>query len=169
VAIKTLDKVKVANNGLKCQIHQEIECQGHLRHQNIAHMYGYFSDSKNIYLILEYCHGGSLYGLHQKYECFTEQTSAMYIVELAKALLYCHAKNITHHDIELENIMLGSLNEIKIADFGWSVHTSTSEHRGHSRNTMCGTPDYLALKIVLGCSYDEKLMLGRLEFCSMSF
>jgi len=61
-------------------------------------MYLYFSDSKNIYLILEYCHDGSLYGLHQKCEHFTEQTSGMNIVKLAKALLYCYAKNIIHHD-----------------------------------------------------------------------
>ena len=45
------------------------------------------------------------------------------IEELADALIYCHEKKVIHRDIKPENLLLGLMGEVKIADFGWSVHT----------------------------------------------
>lgn len=42
--------------------------------------------------------------------------------EAADALLYCHGKKVIHRDIKPENLLLGLMGELKIADFGWSVH-----------------------------------------------
>lgn len=42
--------------------------------------------------------------------------------ELADALRYCHEKKVIHRDIKPENLLLGLQGELKIADFGWSVH-----------------------------------------------
>lgn len=54
-----------------------------------------------------------------------------YIMELADALSYCHSKNVIHRDIKPENLLLGANGELKIADFGWSVHTPSS------RSVLC--------------------------------
>ena len=43
--------------------------------------------------------------------------------ELADALTYCHEKNVIHMDMKPENLLLGLMGEVKMADFGWSVHT----------------------------------------------
>lgn len=57
---------------------------------------------------------------------------------MASALKYLHKKHIIHRDIKPENILVGIFGEIKIADFGWSVHAPINR-----RTTMCGTLDYL--------------------------
>ena len=44
------------------------------------------------------------------------------------------------------------LGEIKIADFGWSVHAPSSR-----RKTLCGTLDYLPPEMVENRSHDEKV------------
>ena len=42
--------------------------------------------------------------------------------------------------------------DLKIADFGWSVHAPNSR-----RKTMCGTLDYLPPEMVEGSYHDSKV------------
>jgi len=152
VAIKVLRKSQLLKAGVEHQLRREIEIQSHLRHRNILRMYGYFYDEKRIYLILEYSPGGELYKRLTSKGTFSEERSATYIRDLALALDYCHSKHVIHRDIKPENLLVGAHNEIKIADFGWSVHAPTSR-----RNTLCGTLDYLPPEMVEGRDHDEKV------------
>eukprot|EP00934_Nitzschia_sp_Nitz4_P003801 Nitzschia sp. Nitz4//scaffold21_size171442//162605//163609//NITZ4_002193-RA/size171442-processed-gene-0.62-mRNA-1//-1//CDS//3329542507//3791//frame0 len=152
VAIKVLHKSQLLKAGVEHQLRREIEIQSHLRHRNILRMYGYFYDEKRIYLILEYSPGGELYKKLTSKGHFNEKTSAKYIKDLALALDYCHEKHVIHRDIKPENLLLGAHSEIKIADFGWSVHAPTSR-----RTTLCGTLDYLPPEMVEGREHDEKV------------
>jgi aurora kinase A len=52
--------------------------------------------------------------------------TAKYIAQIAEALRYCQSKKVIHQDIKPENLLLGLNGEIKIADFGWSVHSPSS-------------------------------------------
>jgi len=150
VALKVLQKSQLLKAGVEHQLRREIEIQSHLRHANILRMFGYFYDSKRIYLILEYSPGGELYKKLTSRGRFSERTSARYISELAKALAFCHTKHVIHRDIKPENLLIGAQGEVKIADFGWSVHAPTSR-----RNTLCGTLDYLPPEMVEGREHDE--------------
>lgn len=47
-------------------------------------------------------------------------------------------------DIKPENIMVGLHNEMKLADFGYSVHSTSG-----FRSTVCGTLDYLSPEVAL--------------------
>lgn len=80
------------------------------------------------------------------------------------ALKYCHSKKVIHRDIKPENILLGYHGELKIADFGWSVHAPSSR-----RETMCGTPDYLPPEMILYKAYDEKVDLWCLGVLAYEF
>ena len=127
-------------------------------------MYGYFYDSKRIYLILEYSPGGELYKKLTQPGHFSEKVSAKYICDLALALDYCHQKHVIHRDIKPENLLVGAHGEIKIADFGWSVHAPTSR-----RNTLCGTLDYLQPEMVEGQEHDEKVDIWSLGVLMYEF
>lgn len=150
VALKVLQKSQLLKAGVEHQLRREIEIQSHLRNRNILRMFGYFYDAKRIYLILEYSPGGELYKKLTNRGRFSERTSARYISDLSQALAYCHQKHVIHRDIKPENLLVGAQGEIKIADFGWSVHAPTSR-----RNTLCGTLDYLPPEMVEGREHDE--------------
>lgn len=69
-----------------------------------------------------------------------------------------------NRDIKPENLLLGNEEEIKIADFGWSVHAPSSR-----RTTLCGTLDYLSPEMVRGQTYNEKVDLWSLGVLCYEF
>ncbi|ORX60879.1 AGC family protein kinase [Piromyces finnis] len=146
VALKVLHKRELANAKIEKQLRREIEIQSHLRHGNIIRLYGYFYDSKCVYLIIEYAANGELYKRLKHEGKFTEEQASKYIKQMATALLYLHKRNVIHRDIKPENLLLGYNGELKIGDFGWSVHTSNASRR----RTLCGTLDYLPPEMIEG-------------------
>lgn len=140
VALKVMFKKQIKLNNVEHQVRREIEIQSHLRHPNILRLYGYFHDVDRIYLILEYAPKGALYKelKSQPDNRLEEKRTAGYVLSLADALNYLHERNVIHRDIKPENLLLGHNGELKIADFGWSVHEPNS-----TRTTLCGTVDYL--------------------------
>nr|XP_012643527.1 aurora kinase C isoform X3 [Microcebus murinus] len=168
---QVLFKSQIEKEGLEHQLRREIEIQSHLQHPNILRLYNYFHDARRIYLILEYAPRGELYKELQKKQKFDEQQTAtgncgrlhfqiaftlviQIIEELADALTYCHDKKVIHRDIKPENLLLGFRGEVKIADFGWSVHTPSLR-----RKTVCGTLDYLPPEMIERKTYGEKVDL----------
>lgn len=167
--LKVLHKNELqAGGGVEKQVRREIEIQSNLRHPNILKLYGHFHDSKRIFLILEYAAKGELYKHLRKERRFAEWKAAHYIAQMASALRYLHRKHVIHRDIKPENILVGIHDEIKISDFGWSVHAPNSR-----RKTMCGTLDYLPPEMIKPGSsdnyYDEKVDLWSLGVLTYEF
>lgn len=166
VGLKVLFKSQLQKANVEHQLRREIEIQAHLRHPNILRLYGYFHDETRVYLILEFAPRGELYkemqGQPNGY--FDEKRSAKYILQLAKALKYCHTKKVIHRDIKPENLLLNLRGDLKIADFGWSVHAPSSR-----RTTLCGTLDYLPPEMVEGKAHDEKVDLWSLGVLCFEF
>ncbi|RDL38195.1 Threonine protein kinase [Venustampulla echinocandica] len=137
-ALKVLHKNELKHGDAEKQVRREIEIQSNLRHPNVLRLFGHFHDSKRIFLILEFAGKGELYKHLRRENRFPEWKAAQYIAQMAAALQYCHKKHIMHRDIKPENILLGIHGEIKLSDFGWSVHAPSNR-----RDTLCGTLDYL--------------------------
>ena len=149
-ALKVLHKSELQQGKVEKQVRREIEIQSNLRHPNILQLHGHFSDSKRVFLVLEFAAKGELYKHLRRENRFPEWKASQYISQMAAALKYLHAKNVMHRDIKPENILVGVNGEIKISDFGWSVHAPNNR-----RNTMCGTLDYLPPEMIKPGSHDN--------------
>ncbi|KAK4231573.1 kinase-like domain-containing protein [Podospora fimiseda] len=168
-ALKVLYKSELQHGtGVEKQVRREIEIQSNLRHPNILKLYGHFHDSKRIFLILEFAGKGELYKHLQREQRFPEWKAAQYIAQMASALRYLHRKHVIHRDIKPENILMGIHGEIKISDFGWSVHAPNNR-----RKTLCGTLDYLPPEMIKSGSkdnwYNEKVDLWSLGVLTYEF
>jgi serine/threonine protein kinase len=67
--------------------------------------------------------GGELHkclSAHKHKKC-DEVTSAWMITDAADVLPCCHSKKVIHSDINPENLLNCPRNELKNADFGWSI------------------------------------------------
>ncbi|KAL6403784.1 AUR protein kinase [Ilyonectria robusta] len=166
-ALKVLHKCEL-NKSIKTQVQREIEIQSNLRHPNVLKLFGHFHDSKRIFLILEFAGKGELYKHLRRENRFPEWKAAQYIAQMASALRYLHGKHVIHRDIKPENILVGIHGEIKISDFGWSVHAP-----GNRRQTLCGTLDYLPPEMIKpGTSqnwYGDKVDLWSLGVLTYEF
>jgi len=66
-----------------------------------------------------------------------------YVSQVAAGLAYLHEHNVIHRDIKPENLLLGMEGEIKIGDFGWSVHSPEERQR-----TIAGTLSYVSPEMI---------------------
>ncbi|KAI1457565.1 kinase-like domain-containing protein [Annulohypoxylon moriforme] len=167
-ALKVLHKNELQQARVEKQVRREVEIQSNLRHPNILKLYGHFHDKRRIFLILEFAGRGELYKHLRKARRFPEPRAAKYIAQMAEALRYLHRKHVIHRDIKPENILLGIHGEVKISDFGWSVHAPSNR-----RKTYCGTLDYLPPEMINpktdDDSYDEKVDLWALGVLMYEF
>ncbi|KAI0539896.1 Pkinase-domain-containing protein [Xylaria digitata] len=167
-ALKVLHKSELSQGRVEKQVRREIEIQSNLRHPNILQLFGHFHDSKRVFLILEFAAKGELYKHLRRENRFPEWKASQYIAQMASALRYLHRKHVIHRDIKPENILVGIHGEIKISDFGWSVHAPNSR-----RDTMCGTLDYLPPEMIKpgssDNSYNEKVDLWSLGVLTYEF
>ncbi|KAF1948828.1 serine/threonine-protein kinase-like protein [Byssothecium circinans] len=164
-ALKVIHKDEIVQGKVEKQVRREIEIQSHLAHPNIVRLFGHFHDQKRIFLILEFAGRGELYKHLRREQRFPEWKAAQYMAQMAAALKYLHKKHVMHRDIKPENILVGIHGELKISDFGWSVHAPNNR-----RKTMCGTLDYLPPEMLSGVgSYTEKIDLWSLGVLMYEF
>ncbi|CAD6588712.1 MAG: spindle assembly checkpoint kinase [Tremellales sp. Tagirdzhanova-0007] len=135
LALKCLAKNEISSKGVQKQFPKVIgrseaqQIMQQLRHPNIVHFYGWFHDSLRIFLMMEFVGQGEVYKHLRKSGRFSERRSSQYIRQVGNGLAYLHANDVIHRDIKPENLFLGQNGEIKIGDFGWSVHSPEENRR----------------------------------------
>ena len=123
----------------KTHLDNEIKFLKEFNHNNIIKLYDVKVTQSDIYLIMEYCNGGSLKKAY--YKPFTEDIVRFLMKQILSAVEYLHGKGIVHRDLKLENILLKNdyhnenddLNntifssQIKIIDFNISIRSDNFE------------------------------------------
>jgi serine/threonine protein kinase len=85
-------------------------------HPNVIAYLGDYEDAEYQYLVTEYCAHGNL----NSSIAYNEREMRFYMKQLLSGLQHIHNCGVVHTDIKPANILLGSLNRVKITDFGHS-------------------------------------------------
>ena len=81
-----------------------------------------------------------------------------------KALCYIHSLHRIHRDIKSDNILLGKSGNIKVADFGYAAQLTEKQQK---RNTVVGTPYWMAPELIRGHDYGPKVDIWSLGIMSI--
>lgn len=136
------------------EILNEIKIMKQCRSAYIISYYGsYFKDSE-LWIVMEYCGGGSVSDLMKILDkTLTEEQIAVVVRDSIKGLAYLHSIRKIHRDIKAGNILLSMKGESKLADFGVSGQLSDTLAK---RNTVIGTPFWMAPEVIQEVGYDIK-------------
>jgi serine/threonine protein kinase len=113
----------------------EMRSLDQLHHPAVVTFFHHFVDDQLLFLVMEYCAGGSLRS-RMRQQPAPLHTVMQWGKDLADTLYFVHQHGIVHHDIKPDNILFTSEGVLKVGDFG-----------GANRNL--GTVPYVAPEILL--------------------
>ncbi|CAN4100038.1 unnamed protein product [Withania somnifera] len=106
----------IHEDSIRFQMCREIEILMDVNNPNIIRCYDMLDHDGKIQILLEYMDKGSLEGVHIPDEAVLSDI----IRQILSGLVYLHSRNIVHRDIKPGNLLINSMREVKIADFGIS-------------------------------------------------
>ncbi|RMB88450.1 hypothetical protein DUI87_35192 [Hirundo rustica rustica] len=108
---------------------------------------------EELWLVMEYMDGGTLYDVIYETH-MSEDEIAVVSRECLQGLDFLHSNHVMHRDVKSLNILLRTDGSVKLADFGFSAQLTPEQSR---RNTVIGTPWWMAPEVVEGPSYGPKV------------
>ncbi|KAL6651734.1 hypothetical protein ACP70R_010659 [Stipagrostis hirtigluma subsp. patula] len=124
VAIKFL-RTEHVNDSSKVEFLQEIMILRSVNHENVVRFYGACTKQRKYLIVTEYMPGGNLYDfLHKQNNTLELPVLLRIAIGISKGMDYLHRNNIIHRDLKTANLLIGSDQVVKIADFGVSRHPS---------------------------------------------
>ncbi|KAJ7952915.1 Protein kinase superfamily protein [Quillaja saponaria] len=154
---KELVAVKYIERGDKIDENVKREIINHrsLRHPNIVKFKEVILTPTHLAIVMEYASGGELFERICNAGRFTEDEARFFFQQLISGVSYCHAMQVCHRDLKLENTLLdgSSAPRLKICDFGYS---KSSVLHSQPKSTV-GTPAYIAPEVLLKQEYDGKI------------
>lgn len=186
VAVKKMRKTEMAKKNQLSHIRAERDLLASADCTWIVKLLSSFTDSNNLYLVMEYLPGGDLMNLLIEKDVFTEEQTRFYMAEAILAVESVHQLNYIHRDLKPDNILLDEQGHIKLTDFGLCklfsqrpalIEDSASEaalsaakdEKVHKKRaySMVGTVDYIAPEVFGKHGYTETVdwwSLGTIMF-----
>jgi serine/threonine protein kinase len=114
----------------------EMQSLDQLHHPSVVTFYHHFVHEQLLFLVMEYCAGGSLRNRMRQHPA-PPHSVIEWGKDLTDTLHFVHQHGIVHHDIKPDNILFTSDSTLKVGDFGVA-------------NRNFGTVLYLAPEMLLG-------------------
>jgi serine/threonine protein kinase len=142
----TVIAIKILNDGQdEMEQQREAVLLQSLSHPNIVRCFEFLCIDNQFHILTEFCGNDNLANHKTK---ITECLLLAIIRDIALALQYIHGLSLIHFDVKPQNILLSSVGEAKLADFGVTRHAESTIAR--SQCAKPGTVLYMAPELLAG-------------------
>ncbi|EGD79795.1 STE/STE20/MST protein kinase [Salpingoeca rosetta] len=136
------------------EIIKEISIMQQCDSDHVVKYFGSYFKLSDLWIVMEYCGGGSVADIMRLRRKPMEVEHIQIVVsDVLQGLTYLHSQRKIHRDIKAGNILLSDEGHAKLADFGVAGQLSDSMAK---RNTVIGTPYWMAPEVIQEVGYDEK-------------
>ncbi|KAG7275907.1 hypothetical protein CRUP_011357 [Coryphaenoides rupestris] len=149
VAIKIIDKTRLNPSDLE-KIYREVQIMKLLNHPHIIKLYQVMETKDMLYIVTEYAKNGEMFEHLTSSGRMSEDEARKKFWQILTAVDYCHRHHIVHRDLKMENLLLDTNMNIKLADFGFGNFYNAGEPLA----TCCGSPPYAAPEVFEGKEYE---------------
>ncbi len=166
VALKILSPDQITTSDARSWIASEAQSLARLDHPGVVRVFEVDEADGFAYVAMEFLAGPSLAAVIDRLRTgvpsedqaveaaalalSTVTARSRVVLQLARALAYCHAQGIVHRDIKPGNILLQANGEPKWIDFGLAHIESESASLTQVTQRLMGTPAYIAPEQVDG-------------------
>lgn len=164
VAIKEID-LEGSDPAFAEDVSREITTLATCGAEHIVTYKGSFLHGTYLWMVMEYCAGGSIRSLLE-YGGSLDENSTIYVAHtVLLALRYLHRSGIIHRDIKAANILITHNGQIKLGDFGVAslriAHVKNSGikndcHLDKRKEFPIGSPYWMAPEIIKEEGFNEK-------------
>ncbi|KAJ3224005.1 hypothetical protein HK099_000382 [Clydaea vesicula] len=125
---------------------KEISMMRNCNSNYVVHFYGSFLNDNYLWIVMEYCGAGSVADIMRLCNTvMTEEQISVICSFTLSGLSYLHSYRKIHRDIKAGNILLNTVGEVKLADFGVASQLTDSKTK---RLTVIGTPYWIAPEVL---------------------
>ncbi|KAG1169240.1 hypothetical protein G6F70_008627 [Rhizopus microsporus] len=155
VAIKKIPKTAHVKLG---KIRNEVVTMKMSRHPNVVEYISSYVTKDEIWIVMEYMDMALSDILSLEYKGsqirLEENVIARVTRDILRALTRIHKLNRIHRDIRSDNILLNKRGDVKLTDFGQCAQLTKLQPK---RNSIVGTPYWMAPELIRGQYYDHKV------------
>ena len=142
----------------KKTISREVKLLKMLKHSNIVQLKEAFKRKSRLFLVFEYVEKNLLEVIEQHPTglpvlFIQSEKIKSYMHQLIQAISFCHSQSVIHRDIKPENLLISSLGELKLCDFGFARIIQQGDHL----TDYVATRWYRAPELLVGVQYDESV------------
>ncbi|XP_057217762.1 cyclin-dependent kinase-like 5 isoform X1 [Triplophysa rosa] len=152
VAIKKF-KDSEENEEVKETTLRELKMLRTLKQDNIVELKEAFRRRGKLYLVFEYVEKNMLELLEELPNGALPDKVRSYILQLIKAIHWCHKNEIVHRDIKPENLLISSNDVLKLCDFGFARNLSEGSDANYTE--YVATRWYRSPELLLGAPYGK--------------
>ncbi|KJH41123.1 kinase domain protein [Dictyocaulus viviparus] len=136
------------------EIIKEISIMQQCDSKYVVKYYGSYFKNSDLWIVMEYCGAGSVSDIMRlRRKTLNEREMSVVLRDTLQGLRYLHDLKKIHRDIKAGNILLNTDGQAKLADFGVAGQLTDTMAK---RNTVIGTPFWMAPEVIEEIGYDTK-------------